>query len=59
MKVYAHDSQFFITETDTPSSLITPFGYRSYQSIIRLHRDVFIICNANTNQWVLSRIIVP
>eukprot|EP00766_Chilomastix_caulleryi_P006164 gnl/Chilomastix_caulleri/815.p4 GENE.gnl/Chilomastix_caulleri/815~~gnl/Chilomastix_caulleri/815.p4 ORF type:complete len:58 (-),score=13.72 gnl/Chilomastix_caulleri/815:428-601(-) len=57
MKVY--DNNNFYTTTTTPSPLTTPFKHQYYQSIIRIHRDIFLVYDANTNKWGLSRIVVP
>ena len=37
----------------------TPFRFESFHSVIRIHRDVFLLYDENTKSWVLSRIIIP
>eukprot|EP00766_Chilomastix_caulleryi_P002063 gnl/Chilomastix_caulleri/3042.p1 GENE.gnl/Chilomastix_caulleri/3042~~gnl/Chilomastix_caulleri/3042.p1 ORF type:complete len:58 (+),score=5.25 gnl/Chilomastix_caulleri/3042:150-323(+) len=57
MKVFG-DGKFYTTSREM-KNLNKYFGYRSYQSIVRVYRDVFLVYNNNIKHWCLIRIIAP
>ena len=36
-----------------------PIYFEDFYSVMRIYRDVFLLLDRNTNNWVLSRILIP
>ena len=54
--VYREDK--YLIYKDKVVKVSSPIEFNNYMSIVRLYKDVFLLYDYNTREWVLCRIVV-